>query len=104
MFDRYGVPAWHSPSVWPAAFWQISDAQSSYPFPPETIGMAWYPLFLARPVLTEHQHHGAVLDLIWWVFHYIISEYIFGRFLLGTATILTNDEKKIMEEAQTALS
>ena len=34
---------------------------------------------------------------------YIISEYIFGRFLLGTATVLTNDEKKTMKKAQTAV-
>ena len=31
---------------------------------------------------------------------YIISEYIFGRFLLGTATVLTNNEKKSMKKAE----
>jgi large-conductance mechanosensitive channel len=31
---------------------------------------------------------------------YIISEYIFGRLLLGTATVLTHTEKKSMEEAK----
>jgi hypothetical protein len=34
---------------------------------------------------------------------YFISEYIFGRFLLGTATILSRDEKKTMKKAQKAV-
>jgi hypothetical protein len=33
---------------------------------------------------------------------YFISEYIFGRYLLGTATILSRDEEKIMKKAQKA--
>jgi hypothetical protein len=34
---------------------------------------------------------------------YIISEYIFGRFLLGTATVLDTDEKKTMHRAEVAV-
>jgi cell division protein FtsB len=34
---------------------------------------------------------------------YFISEYIFGRFLLGTATVLSKDEKQTMKAAQKAV-
>jgi hypothetical protein len=34
---------------------------------------------------------------------YVISEYIFGRFLLGTATVLDTEEKKTLHRAEAAV-
>jgi large-conductance mechanosensitive channel len=45
----------------------------------------------------------AVYWLIMVFVSYIISEYIFGRLLLGTATVLDNEEKKTMKIAEVAV-
>lgn len=58
------------------------------------------------PVTEYDLHHISTMALYWLCIigvSYVISEYIFGRWLLGTATILTSTGKKSMKEAQKVL-